>query len=203
MELYIVRHGETDFNRKRIIQGRGVNAPINAKGEEQARQFHAHFQDYKFDQVFCSNLLRTQQTLQPFTQSGYEVQPTELLDEIDWGIHEGKSPSLELRDEYMKVIRNWQNGQLDDKIDGGESPNDVQLRMRTFLDGPYLQGKQVLICSHGRAMRILLCTLLDQPLTEMEEFPHTNLSLYKLRRDGGKFSIELFNFTDHLEQIVS
>ena len=51
---------------------------------------------------------------------------------------------------------------------------------------------------HGRAMRILLTTLLRYPLSAMNLFEHHNLCLYKLHYTGGLFSVELFDDTTHL-----
>jgi len=58
--------------------------------------------------------------------------------------------------------------------------------------------KTVLICMHGRALRLLLCLLTKKPLSEMETFPHQNLVLYKVAFDGEKFEIVDFNDAKHL-----
>ncbi len=58
----------------------------------------------------------------------------------------------------------------------------------------------VLVAMHGRAMRILLCWLTNQPLSHMDQFEHSNLCLYKLQYhyDSAQFTIELANDTAHL-----
>jgi probable phosphoglycerate mutase len=61
------------------------------------------------------------------------------------------------------------------------------------------EEKTVLICMHGRALRLLLCILLNKPLTEMESFPHQNLVLYKVTWDGEKYEITDFNNAQHLK----
>ena len=52
---------------------------------------------------------------------------------------------------------------------------------------------------HGRAMRLFLCLLTNKPLTEMDTFPHSNTTLYKVEYDGKEFHILDFNNTNHLE----
>ena len=199
MELFIIRHGETDYNKNRIIQGRGVNASLNETGRKQAQLFYESVRHIEFSKIFASSLLRTQESLKPFVDDGHEIESTSFIDEIDWGIHEGKFPSIELRDEYRKVLTHWQNGDLDRKIEMGESPLQVQVRMEKFIE-THLDGHQgkMLICSHGRAIRIFLCTLLNKPLQHMDSFPHQNLSLYKLRKNENGFEVELFNSVEHL-----
>ncbi len=201
-EIYLIRHGETDFNRKGIVQGRGVNSSLNETGKKQAQAFHQYFRHIEFDFLFSSSLLRTQQTLEPFRLEGYPLNITETLDEINWGIHEGKTSDKETHHQYKDLIRLWSEGKVDEKIPEGESPIELQKRQLIFLNEilPKYHGK-VLICSHGRAIRSLLCTMLGRPLSEMDTFPHTNLSLYQLMHQEENFTLQLHNYTVHLQSI--
>jgi probable phosphoglycerate mutase len=202
-EIYLIRHGETEFNRKSIIQGRGVNSSINEKGLEQAKAFYEAYKHVEFDHILTSNLLRTQQTVQPFVDAGYSFTAFEQLDEINWGTHEGQTPSSSLSEEYKTLLDSWRAGNLDVSIPQGESPLELQLRQKDFIVNilPNYHGR-ILICTHGRAMRSLLCTMLDVPLSTMDDFPHNNLSLYLLHADDqGLFDMVKFNSTDHLKNI--
>jgi probable phosphoglycerate mutase len=58
--------------------------------------------------------------------------------------------------------------------------------------------KNVLVCMHGRAIRILLCMLLNHPLKAMDTFEHENLCLYLLRYNDSELTIDLHNDTRHL-----
>jgi len=198
-DFYLVRHGETDYNRKRIVQGRGVNAPLNAKGQEQSRLFHQAYAPVDFEHVFVSSLLRTQQTAAPFIDQGISWSAHPELDEIDWGHREGKKADAAMRQEYAQVLQGWTRGALDVAIPGGETPLDVQQRMVVFLDHWKAQAhaRSLVVC-HGRAMRVLLCVLLERPLEHMEHFEHGNLGLYHLRYQSGTFSMLLRNSDRHL-----
>ncbi len=199
--LYIVRHGQTDLNKQGIIQGRGKDTDLNDEGRLQARQFFAAYKDVPFDKIYVSALKRTQQSVQPFIDTGLPFEKLPGLDELAWGIHEGQAASPELRADFLEVMRNWVAGNLDVKFEGGESPNEVKIRqleaMEVIMSHP--EEETVLICMHGRAMRLLLCILTDKPLTEMDTFPHQNLVLYKLIYDGSKFEIVDFNNALHLK----
>lgn len=199
-EIYLVRHGQTDYNLRGIIQGRGVNSELNEKGRAQALAFYEHYKHEVFDDVLVSALIRTQQTLAPFEQAGHVLKQHDELDEIDWGNHEGKGGDPRLAEEYLSLTEKWRAGHLHERIDGGESPLDLQVRQRQFID--YIlpsYGARVLICSHGRAIRSMLCNMLNVPLSQMDDFPHTNLSLYKLHQFDDRFEIVLFNSTEHLK----
>jgi broad specificity phosphatase PhoE len=124
----------------------------------------------------------------------------EGLNEINWGVKEGKESSREDHDEYMKVVSAWQSGELHVMIEGGESPLDVQKRQEVVLE--YLrkeeEAENILVCMHGRAMRIFLCLMLNYPLSEMDRFAHDNTSLYKLTFTGSMFVLDDYNNLLHL-----
>ncbi len=191
-ELYLVRHGETDFNRKRIVQGRGVNASLNERGREQSRMFFAAYGHLPFEHVFVSSLDRSQQTAEPFLERGLPWSAHPELDEIDWGRSEGKRANPAMKQEYRRIMAQWAQGEHHISLPGGESPLDVSRRMEQFM--AHWQGQNhrlSLVISHGRAMRVLLCLLLERPLEDMEHFEHGNLGLYRLRYQDGRFELLL------------
>jgi probable phosphoglycerate mutase len=77
---------------------------------------------------------------------------------------------------------------LDHKIDGGESPIDVAKRLkRAFLHILEKGGENILVCMHGRAIRILMTVVLGYDLRYMDVFRHENLCCYEVEKgkDGG------------------
>lgn len=182
------------------MQGRGVNSSLNETGVQQAYAFFKHYADVPFKKVYSSSLKRTIQTIQPFIDLGIPHETLPGLDEISWGISEGKESSSKDNSRYYKIISEWKEGRLEKKIKGGESPLDVQRRQKVAID--YILSKKnedtVLVCMHGRAMRILLSWLSGRHLKEMDAFEHDNLSLYKLSYSNAAFSIDLYNDKTHL-----
>ncbi|WP_144912303.1 histidine phosphatase family protein [Mucilaginibacter frigoritolerans] len=200
--LYIVRHGQTDLNKRGVIQGRGMDTDLNDEGRKQAQQFFNAYQSVPFDKIYISKLKRTQQSIQPFIDLGIPFEKLAGLDELGWGIHEGQPSTPENKIEFMQIMRNWIDGKLDAKFEGGESPNEVKARqleaLKVIMSHP--EEETVLICMHGRALRLFLCLLTEKPLTEMDTFPHQNLVLYKVFYDGEKYTITDFNDANHLKQ---
>jgi broad specificity phosphatase PhoE len=199
-ELYFIRHGQTDHNLKGIVQGKGINLPLNELGLRQARAFFEAYKDVPFDHIYTSSLLRAQETIYPFRDTGKTFEPKSELDEISWGEMEGSAIVMENSDTFKHLTDQWKAGNDDAKPQGGESPRDLQNRQKRFIDHLVTTPhKNVLISMHGRAIRCMMCTLTDTPLKDMEEFPHVNLSLYKVNLlSNGKFEIEKFNDTEHL-----
>jgi len=199
--LYIVRHGQTDLNKLGIVQGRGRDTDLNDEGRKQAGQFFNAYKDVAFDKIYISELKRTQQSIQGFIDLGIPYEKLSGLDELAWGIYEGQESTPATKAAFLKIVRDWMAGRLDSKFENGESPNDVRLRqieaLRVIMS--HTEEETVLICMHGRAMRLFLCLLKGEPLTQMENYPHQNLVLYKVAYDGERFEIVNFNNANHLK----
>ncbi|MGI4728866.1 MAG: histidine phosphatase family protein [Janthinobacterium lividum] len=202
--LYIIRHGETDLNKAGIVQGRGMDTNLNETGRKQGESFYRAYKNVNFDKIYTSVLKRTHQTVKGFIDSGIPWEQLSGLDEMAWGDYEGKAVSEETRGRFKKIMQSWKNGDLDVRFENGESPNEVLIRqkeaMKVIMSHP--EESTILICMHGRAMRLLLCLLSNLPLTEMDNYPHRNTTLYRVNFDGEKFHIVDFNNTDHLKFLV-
>ena len=198
--FFIIRHGETDPNKNQIIQGSGLDAPLNEKGKTQANDFFSAYQHIQFDSLYSSALIRTWQSIEKFLQLPISHFPLKELNEISWGIKDGTKIDDTEQKIYQAMLDGWQSGLLDMSFEKGESPNEVAKRMKLALGIIMLRDcdLNILICIHGRAMRIFLCLLLNKPLTEMEAFFHSNLCLYVLEWDGREWELVLENDTRHL-----
>jgi probable phosphoglycerate mutase len=200
-KLYIVRHGQTELNKLGIIQGRGKDTDLNDEGREQAQAFFNAYQHVPFDKIYISALKRTQQSIQQFIDLGIPFEKLPGLDEMGWGILEGQPSTPETKGTLLHLMRDWVDGKLSEKIEGGESPLEVEERQRAAFNiiMSHPEEETVLICMHGRALRLLLCWLTNKPLSEMDTFPHQNLVLYVLEHDGHQFTITGFNQAGHLK----
>jgi broad specificity phosphatase PhoE len=199
--IYLVRHGQTDFNVQGIVQGSGVDSSLNATGRAQAQQFFAAYRHVPFDRIYTSVLRRTQESVQAFLDLGYPHEAHTALNEISWGVREGTRITMEEDVEYQGVLNQWEQGETDARLLGGESPDEVATRQRPFIEllKSRPDDQNILICMHGRAMRVMLCQLLNYPLRSMELFEHRNLCLYELAFTGALFSVRRFLDTAHLD----
>ncbi|WP_423145981.1 histidine phosphatase family protein [Rubrolithibacter danxiaensis] len=197
--LYIIRHGETDLNKRGVVQGRGVDSDLNETGRKQAEAFYKAYRHIPFDKIYTSTLKRTHQTVKHFIDAGISWTQYSGLDEMAWGVFEGQESTEDVKSAYDNMMQNWSAGELHLKFENGESPLEVKERQLEVLEKLIEENEDenILICMHGRAMRLFLCLLTDCPLYEMEKFPHTNTTLYKVQYDGTRFTIVDFNNTDH------
>jgi broad specificity phosphatase PhoE len=204
--IYIIRHGETDYNRRGVVQGSGVDADLNDMGRAQAQAFFQAYQHVPFSKVYISTLKRTLQTAQSFIDLGIPYERQAGLNEISWGVMEGKVPGNIDDIYYRDLTESWAAGNTARTTDGGESPEQVRDRQKPVIDLILSRPDEnpVLITMHGRAMRILLTWLMNEPLSQMDKYEHSNLCLYKLdyNYDTQRFTIELANNTAHLMSLV-
>lgn len=198
--IYIIRHGETDFNKQGIIQGSGIDSDLNETGRHQAEQFYKAYHHIPFDAIYTSELKRTQQSIEPFVKAGKTFESISEFNEINWGIFEGLVSTPESHKVYLDIVNDWKAGLLDRAIEGGETPNQMQRRQQIGLDKIMARTNEhkILICMHGRAMRSFLCLLTNTPLEQMDEYKHHNLCLYVLQQRGDAFEIVEQNCSKHL-----
>ncbi|MBU6192918.1 MAG: phosphoglycerate mutase family protein [Bacteroidetes bacterium] len=205
--LYLLRHGQTDFNLQDKVQGSGHDTSLNDTGKAQALAFHRHYAGEPFDAFYCSALQRSRQTLEPFLQDpfyqGIKLHERSGLNEFNWGIFEGNS--FDAFDEvYRQLVVDWKAGKEDAAPPGGDSPAMVAARMQPVVD-ELRQGsfQRPLICLHGRALRLLLCLLTGKPSSAMDDFDHSNLCLYVMLRVGDFYDVVQANDTTHLQGLQS
>lgn len=193
-ELYLVRHGRTMFNEKRVIQG-WCDAPLTELGEEQATRIGRYFaqEGIAFDRAFTSTLTRTQQTMEHITNMPYER--VKDLREWGFGAFEGERVSLmppfPWGDFYVPF--------------GGEGQLQVRERVCRALTGIMEdagEGARVLVVSHGSACREFLTRwAADQGYDGTGGVPG-NCSVMRFSYEDGTFTLQEVLEQDDLKRIL-
>lgn len=200
--LYLVRHGETEYNRRRIMQGRRIDSSLNATGRRQAAALAQRFEGVHFDAVYTSAMKRTMQTARPVLAAcnGAVVHRLEDLDEMCWGIHEGAPWSDRLEAVIEDMYARWDRREFDHSVEEGESILDVQKRGLRAVEHIVTRhpGETVLVVTHGRFLRVLLSTILHGGLESMNDFDHANTGVNIVTFCEGVYSSTLLNCTAHL-----
>jgi broad specificity phosphatase PhoE len=202
--LYLVRHGETDPNRHRIMQGRGLDAALNAAGQQQAEAVAQRFATTPLDAIYASGLRRAIETAETVHRHHprLTLRQNPDLDEMAWGVYEGTPPSPERDAALDAIYQKWDAGQYEAAVDGGESILDVQARgvraIRSITESH--SGDTVLVVTHGRMLRVLLASLLEgYTLDHMGTFDHSNTGVNELQYHQGRYEPRTLNCTAHLD----
>ena len=168
MKIYYVRHGQTDWNLERKMQGGGTEKALNETGIKQAQETREELENIKYDIVICSPMHRAMQTAE-IINKGKNVQVT-----TDERIRErklGKLEGHEITDEIEKRIWDYD---LNYQIPEGENLHDFEKRILEFLKEmkQKYSDKTVLIVAHGGVAKVLKTHLYGMPkskdLSEIE-----------------------------------
>lgn len=201
-KIYLIRHGETDNNKNKILQGGNTDISLNDVGRKQSTHFYTAYKILPFQKIYTSALKRSIESVEKFIADGIPHTISKELNEISFGIYDGIACSEGRNSLYQKLTKEWENGNLRAKLEGGEHPLEVKSRLEKFITSIISKEEElILICMHGRAMRIFLTIILNYDLKDMSVFTHTNLGLYIINYTGSIFNIEQFNNTSHLKQL--
>jgi broad specificity phosphatase PhoE len=196
--IYLIRHGETDWNVKRIVQGHSDN-PLNKTGQLQAKELAKRLKHIHFDAIFSSDLLRAKRTAEIIAQEKkLAVQTTKLLRERAYGKFEGKPAPLLIV--WRKAIRKGIEAltaeekkiliKEDPQIESNES---LVSRFLTFVREVAVgySGKNILIVSHGGLMRIFLIKIgFFESEEQSEQYSIGNTAGVVIETDGVDFFIK-------------
>lgn len=203
-QIFVIRHGETDNNKAGIIQGRSINASINQLGRQQAQSICKAVKPFNIQKIVASGLLRTHETAQPLADHlNLTIEKHPELDEIDFGILEGKSFS-DIEVEMQEVHDEWISGNVDFAPKNGESPRQVFERANSKVEEVLNNSEEenIVFMVHGRLTRILLSEWLGHGLKNMHKIEHQNGAINHLIWQEGKFKAVELNMTDHLMELV-
>jgi broad specificity phosphatase PhoE len=199
MTLYIIRHGETEFNRLQIVQGSGVDSELNDTGHEQASAFYESYQDIDFQLVITSKLRRTHQTVRHFLDKNIPWIETPDINEISWGVHEGMPATPERSALFAEMINHWKSGNFDAALEDGETAAQLKERVDRFVAWLKTRPEErILIATHGRTLRCLITTLKGLGPADMEGTLHSNTGLYIVHFQDDQIVFETENDTSHL-----
>ncbi len=197
LKIILVRHGETDWNRVKRVQGGSSDTPLNDIGREQAKGLADLLAREKIKAVYSSPLQRAMVTAKEIADLhnvNIEINPS--LREIEAGELEGIL-SADLGQRFSDYLFDGDNMV---KIPGGESLPDVQERGWGFikkLSAEYDECTIVLV-SHYFVILSIICKVLDVPLKQINRFRMDTGSLSIITIDGESLWLQVFNDTGYM-----
>lgn len=165
--IYVVRHGETEWNALNKILGR-TDIPLNARGMQQAQEIARSLKDLKVDVFLCSPLCRARQTADAIADEiGMRYEVDDRLIEHDFGSFEGTDRADE---EYQAAKREFFA-----RYPGGESFFDMAARVYPLIKE--LEGVNALLVTHGGICRIIRSYFEDLGNEEFVQFSQGNCEI--------------------------
>ena len=199
MELILVRHGETPFNRERKVQGI-TDMELNDSGLRQAHQLALALKDHEIHQIYSSPLKRACKTAEAINQfHNIPIHRRSGLMEMDQGDFEGLS-FKELMACEKDFLRKWIADPAMTKMPNGESFIEVQERAWNAIEEIIMQDENVLVVSHNFTIAAILCKIKRVDLSQFRNSCVETASKTIVQFTNGVGKIGLFNDRSHLDE---
>jgi len=183
LDLYLARHGQTDWNLEKRLQGSTDNH-LNETGRAQARQLGDKLAGIRFAAIYHSSLARAGETA-ALARPGQAGKPLAALAERSFGKFEGMYEDG--RDAELSAEFKARSGNLEDSLDGGESIASQARRVAQAINEIRAKHRHgsVLIVSHGGVTPLILAELLQIPVGEaVSRIKQGNDEIYLVRLRG-------------------
>ena len=201
MKLILVRHGETEWNKQRRIQGCRSDTRLSPKGLEEADRLAAVLRKERIDAIYSSPMKRAAETAQIIADTcKIKVEVFNELREIDAGALDGLF-ERELTGSYETAWKELRSGNASAPLPGGESLQDLQKRTSWAVDRMlerHIDGT-VVVVAHLLANLVMVCQALGIDLSQVAHLRQAPASITTLELTTQGNSLLLLNDTCHLQ----
>ncbi|MCX7965333.1 MAG: histidine phosphatase family protein [Syntrophorhabdaceae bacterium] len=199
--IYILRHGETHWNKEEIFRGRN-DMPLNQIGIKQAELAAIYFKDRGIERIFSSPLLRALQTAKAVgIQINRGIETIEEFTDINFGIWEGLTLK-EVENNYPEDFSIWVKSPEKLSIKGGETLEMVRERIAKGLEKIFSEkDDNILIVTHRAICKIMVLFLLDMGNEFFWAMKFDPASITLLEKTNNRFSLIFSNETCHLQSM--
>jgi probable phosphoglycerate mutase len=202
MHLFLIRHGETDWNSQGRIQGH-TDTPLNARGIAQAQQLATRFAGEPLDALYASPLARARATAEIIAQKiGAQVICDERLKEKGIGALEGLTAE-EFKQRHPDLYAAWHHATTRVELPGEESIPVFQQRIQTFLDdvcARHSHDARIALVTHGGTLGMLIATAAGFDTSKRLPFWFDNASVSVIEIGNARPRLRLLNDRCHLNE---
>jgi len=197
LKITLIRHGETELNRLRVIQGT-IPGVLTEQGKLQAELLRQRLSRERFQRAYSSDLKRTAETTAIVTRPHrISISFTPLLRERCFGVFQGRPFSEYDEWSEAQTVPLWEI-----QPSGGESFIDVEERAAAFLDmvSEEHKGEHILVSAHGLFNQVLIKVALGLSWHEALSLKQSNTCVNVLSLDdSGKMGALAVNCVSHLQ----
>ncbi len=204
MQLYLVRHGETEYNRHDIFRGH-LDIPLNETGKRQAEAVGERLRHLELAAFYSGPLQRAAETAARIAAPhGAKAQVLPLLDDIDYGAWSGKAVS-EVRRAYPECYELWTHNPAEVRFPEGESLREARARVEEGMEWLWDRhaGETIVVVGHKVTNRLVLCLALGLPLAGIWRIEQFNGAINLVQRDERGYMLITMNDTSHLTSCTS
>ena len=200
MKFYLLRHGETEWNKLGKFQGL-TDVSLNERGFAQARDSARAALGWEPSALYASSLTRTVQVAEEIRKiTGVSVVADPGLRELSLGDLEGVT-GAEMRAGWPEVYETWRNNPADVVMPNGESLAQLQKRAWEVIleiEQAHAGDEDIVVVSHNFTIRTIICAILDIPLYNFHRMSLGLGSLCTFESDGNGRRLITYNCNSHL-----
>lgn len=204
MTFFLVRHGETDWNKEEVFRGK-KDIPLNERGRDQAKRTAKYLENFKVDGIYSSPLLRAKETASIISEmNGVPVYIMEELIDMDFGVWEGLSLN-QVQTAYPEEFNLWRRYPQRWEIQGAETLKDVRRRVSKgikWLKKEVNEKKNVVLVTHRVICKMVAMILLGISNSGFWRLKFDPASVSIFEYDGLNFVAIKINETSHLKDHV-
>ena len=200
--VYLVRHGQTAWNKEEVFRGR-TDLPLNDEGLREAELAGGYFKGLEMDAIYSSPLLRAWQTAQKIARDHpLNVQALDGLIDMSFGGWEGRSLK-EVKEKDERGYRQWREEPHLFKPPDGETLDEVRFRAMAALEAVIHKHfeKTLVLVSHRVINKVLICSILGLDNTHFWQIRQDTTAINLIQHRNGKYVLSLMNETCHLKSL--
>jgi len=203
MQIYIVRHGETEWNKDDIFRGR-KDIPLNETGKKQAERAGAYFTGIPVDRIVSGPLSRTVQTAEAISRiTGRLVEKMEEFTDINFGVWEGV-PLRDVEKHFPADLNLWKTSPEKLRIEEGETLEEVRQRVSRGLAN-IVSGQEnaVVLATHRVICKIIVLSCLAITNDHFWDMKYDPGSITLLEWKNGRYTLVFSNDTCHQKEALA
>jgi probable phosphoglycerate mutase len=200
--FYIVRHGETEWNEKGILQGH-LDSPLSFRGTMQAKALSQYFSNVAYDKIVSSDLPRAVTTSEIIRdKNNIPIDLDKRIRERNLGIAQGLTNHI-FKERFPDIHAKFKEGNEEFAIPEGESIRERYTRSIECIRELALNysGKRILVVTHGGVLDGIFRYVNRIPLTQVRTFSLFNASVNIIQVHDSDWNVVTWGYTDHLKHL--
>ena len=198
--IYLVRHGQTAWNKEEVFRGR-ADVSLNEAGLREASLAAEYFRGMEIQAIYSSPLSRAWQTAQKIGEVvRREIAPLDGINDMCFGTWEGQSLRDVQKNDGERYTQ-WREAPHLVKIPGGESLDEVRVRAMAALEEVVRShvGTSVILVSHRVINKVLICGILGLDNSHFWQIGQDTTAINLIQHRHGTYILSLMNESCHLK----
>ncbi len=200
--VYLIRHGESEYNAKKIIQGH-IDTNLSPKGFVQARLVGEYLQKFNIQKIISSDLRRAYQTATVIGDI-LDIQPEidERIREMHFGEWEGRTYE-HIYQNNLQDFQNWLKNPVACPLPSQEDVEEFIKRLNSFLkDLKNMEEENIAVVAHGGSIQGIICLECDLGIENIWGLMHNNTGISLIQINGNSSKLKFLNSSEHLDILL-